>query len=154
MSNSTSGVRRYVKQALTDHPDAGPQEIATYAAAQVPQKELRDCLAEALVDLSRILIGTGRRDALDGAVGNNSPKMQDRALWWTQMLTERVNIGGEWKALGDCTLDDLAACIAEREKLIGRISDQIDNYRRLQKLMIENKAQRVSDIPAQTERKA
>ncbi|CNH19124.1 Uncharacterised protein [Mycobacterium tuberculosis] len=75
--------------------------------------------------------------------------MRDRASWWAQMLTERVKVGDAWIALGDCTYEDLQECIDEREKLIARVSGQVDNFKRLQKLMKDHKAQRLSDVPAQ-----
>lgn len=147
----TADVRKYIGDAITAHPDASAQEIAVYAADAVPVKELRVCLAAALVDMSRHLIGNGRRNAMDGALNSNSPKMRDRASWWAKMLGERVNVGGVWKVLADCTFDDLQACIDDREMLISRISGQIDNYKRLQKLLIEHRAKTVAEVPDQTE---
>lgn len=144
-----SEVRKYVRDAIAAHPEYGPQEIAVSAAEQVPANLLRTCLAEALVDEARTLIGASRRQSMDNTV-SDSPKMRDRAQWWSQMLTERVNVNGTWMALGDCSFDDLQVCIDEREKLISRVSDQIENYKRLQKLMVEHKAKRVSDVPAQS----
>jgi len=71
---------------------------------------------------------------------NRSPKVKERANWWAKMLTEQVSVNGKWKMLCDCTFDDLQACIDDREQLISRVSGQIDNYKRLQKLMIQHKA--------------
>ncbi|ORV82867.1 hypothetical protein AWC11_23190 [Mycobacterium interjectum] len=144
-------VREYVVEAIAAHPSADVREIAEAAAGLAPAKELRSCLAEALVHVVREEIGRTRRDSIDGALGKKSPKLRDRASWWEKMLTERVNIGGALKPLGDCTFDELGLCIASREKLIGQISEQIDNYKHLQKLMVEHGAGRVRDIPAQTE---
>ncbi|WP_230870814.1 hypothetical protein [Mycobacterium canetti] len=146
-----SEVKQYVREALHALPGAGAVDVAAAAAEQVPAGRLRVCLAEALVDMARLLAAQSRRDALDNSLSNDSPKVRDRASWWAQMLTERVHVNGLWMALGDCTFDDLQACIDERERLISRVSGQIENYKRLQKLMIQHKAQRVCDVPAQTE---
>lgn len=148
----SSELRGYVKAAIAEHPDAGVQELAIYASNAIPVKQLRIFMAESLVDLVRQLVGDSRRKSMDNALGDGptiSPKMRDRASWWAQMLTERVNVDGEWKALGDCTADDLTSVIDEREKLMNRISGQIENFKQLRKLMAEHDAEYVSNIPPQ-----
>lgn len=148
----TADLKSLLRQAIADHPGKSPAEIAFIVAENAPMKLLRGFLAQALVDMARNAIGERRRDSLDGAVGENpSPKLRDRASWWTRMLAERVNVNGRWIVLGECTYDDLQACIDDREKLIGRIHGQIENYKRLQKLMAQHGAKTVSDVPAQTE---
>ena len=145
-------VTKYIKETIAAHPDADPHEIASETAATVPTEELRACLSEALVDLARITLGAHRRGAMDNAVGPaRSPKVEERASWWAKMLAERVYVGDEWKTLGQCTYDDLGEVIGARKELIARISGQIENFERLQQLMIHHEVERVSDIPPQSE---
>lgn len=142
----------YLRDALADNPDADVYELAALASDAVPEDVVRRVLTLALVPIAREVVGSSRRNSMDGlSPNNNSPKMRDRASWWAKMLTERVSVGGVWKLLGECTFDDLQECIDGREQLISRVSGQIDNYKRLQKLMIQHKAKQVADVPAQSE---
>lgn len=143
----------YIGQALDAHQGCAPEEMAVHASNLVPVSELRICLAQALVHTCREQMGRSRRQSMDNALGDApvSPKLRDRASWWAQMLIETVSVNGESKALGDCTFDDLEACIADRHTLVERVQGQIDNYQRLQKLLLNHSAKRVSDIPPQTE---
>lgn len=149
----SADLRKLLKDAIAEYPDAEVSEIATLVANTAPAKSLRSFLAETLVDEVRNLMGESRRDSMDGALGDRppSPKMRDRASWWADMLLQRVHVNGKWISLSDCTFDDLQACIDEREQLISRVSGQIENYKRLQKLMTEHGSRRVADIPAQQE---
>jgi hypothetical protein len=152
-AETKTSVNDYVWQALDAHKGCSSEEVAIYAADLVPGKELRACLAQALVHVCRELEGKSRRRSMDAALNDRpvSPKLRARASWWAQMLSETVRVNGERKVLGDCTFDDLEACIADRQHLVGHIEKQIDNYQRLQKLMLNHSAKQVSDIPPQTE---
>lgn len=144
--------RAYVRAVLSDHPDADIYELARIAADAVEEQDLRLVLAAALVQVAREVVGDSRRDSMSNlGGGNRSPKQRGIANWWAKMLTEQVSVNGKWKTLRDCTFDDLQACIDEREQLISRVGGQIENYKRLQKLMVQHKAKQVSDVPAQTE---
>lgn len=149
----SNSIYKYVRTALAAHPGTDASGLSVYASNLVPAKELRGCLAGAIVHIAREEIGKARRDSMDNALGDKppSPKMQDRASWWSQMLSEMVSVNGEMKALGDCTFDDLQACIDDREQLINRISGQVENYKRLQKLMVQHRAKVVSDVPPRTD---
>lgn len=132
--------------------DASPREIAS----AVVDKLGADALVVFLVDLvaDRVLeVLRGQRNAALGrgqGASGRSPKLERRARWWQQMLAAKVHVGGgEWKPLGDCTVDDLRVCVTERKEQIRQTQVQINNYLHLIERMEKHKAKTVAGLDPQ-----
>lgn len=138
-----------VREVAADHPDSNPRELAGFVAKLTPQEDLIAFYADALVDRVRHILGDERRGSMvEGS--NRSPKLEQRRDWWREMLVSRVHVGGgNWKQIGECTIDDLTACITERQQNVERLGVQIENFKRLAKLMASKGARIVSDLPPQ-----
>jgi hypothetical protein len=172
----TATLNQLVRETAETMPgDATPAEIAAAVIAAAGDR-MGEFLLELVTDRVYAVLGAGRRASLNGLSASlngrppkagrrrspvpdpspgpdlkhrRSPKVDRHGLWWAEALKERVPVGdGEWKRLGDCTIDDLQHSIAEREALIGTVRGQINNYASLIAVMRRHGAARVSDLTA------
>lgn len=137
--------------------------LATAVAERTPKNRLMEFYTYALRQLVADVIRADRQMNLDNAMkdraapppSNRSPKLKDRRDWWAEMLASHVHLGNSlYKALGDCTIDDLEFCVDERELNIRRIQGQVQNYRQLIQLMVKHGARTVAGLPPQKDWKA
>lgn len=151
---------------------SGPEEIAYHVAQNTPAADMRDYYRELLVGTVRTVINRANRaekprpkpkpnpasdrprpvptpvPAPSGPAP--SPKLQDRRSWWRQMCDKQVQVGaGAWKPLGDCTIDDLRVGVKERDAAIGRIEEQISDFRHLITLLTTHHVRTVAELPEQ-----
>lgn len=130
--------------------NATPPEIAQ-ACIEKRGDDLRGTFLLQLVTVAvRDTLGGDRRTALSessGSLNGRSHKLSRRREWWSRVLATRVpTADGSWKLLGQCTVDDLAHCIAERHELIVRTRMQIEHYEHLIQAMTTHGAAIVSDL--------
>lgn len=145
-------LRKLIREVAADHPESSPQELATWVAKLTPEDSLVDFYTATLVDYVRQVIGGDCRNSLDNALGRNSnggnksPKLNDRRQHFARLMLERVKAGAGWKTVGDCTVEDLRACIAERIQSIERTQHQIRNFEELIDLMKQHKVRVAKDL--------
>lgn len=86
----------HIDVELDAHPATDPASVARTVANTAEDQQLRDLLAEALVDVVR------RRIAI---ANTRTSKLRDPNR---SILNQRMAVGpGQWKLLGDCTPTDL-----------------------------------------------
>lgn len=140
-----------IRQVASESNAIDPRKLAEDVASAAPSRQLRELLAEAVVDdCNSYLLATRNR-----AVGarpirrtNTSARLARQRDWWAEFLSASVHIGnGARKALGDCTLSDLQQMINERIACIAGIQTFIDQYETLAGLMRKHKTTHVRDLP-------
>lgn len=133
--------------SLTD-----PVAIAAKVAENVPTRQLRVALAEALVSFVANVNQRRRMNnpLLGGAPqvrSGRSTKVAGIATWWAAALRDRVHVDGGHKFLGDCTFDDLMFAASERRQQARLNEAKADQYEALAKLLREHGVDRVADLP-------
>lgn len=91
--------------SLTD-----PDEIADMVLAATPDDDLRDAYRQALRGVAVDALRTTRHTAgttAAPAAPNRSAKVAAIRAHHLDYYEQRVNVNGEWKMLGDCTLTDV-----------------------------------------------
>ncbi len=103
-----------------------PHEITHQVIADLHEHmTTEDALHEALPHLVRQVMRTGRLDVMRGPhatrpSGSSGGKVAAVRTWHEQFLAQPVDVsgnGGHWKALRDCTRDDLLAVAQHRRKV-------------------------------------
>lgn len=142
-------LKELIRQVAEENKSADPRELATHVAASAPGHQLRNLLAEAIVDDCRQHLMTQRNNALDGVRRTNySHRLAGQRDWYANLLAARVGFAnGDWKALGSCTIDDLTMLIEEHETNIARIQGRINQYELLANLMRQHNATHVRELP-------
>jgi hypothetical protein len=112
-------VRDLVDEQIDRHPGAGPDELARAAAELVPEDELREALAVALVDVARKCLSyrQGRLEPT-GVNADGRPGV-------VPTIGERLAMPlcvepGTWKALQNCRAKDLRKMARWRTRLVHR----------------------------------
>ena len=163
-----SELRTLIRQVAQDNPESSLREIAEYVAKLTPEDDREAFYVEALGAVVLNVVGQDRRVSMDGPAprskgnsndsaprskgnSNSSPKLRERAAWWDQLKAQRVQVNGDTKLIGNCTVDDLQACVDEREKQIAGFQAQIANFQSLIALMVKHGARTVDDLPPQTD---
>lgn len=156
MSNE---LRELIRSTAEEYPFADPLELAHHVAKLTPKHSLHDFYVEALNQVVSNVLGESRRNAFKALQqpqpqprpgnANHSPKLAQRRDWWAELLRQRVPVGHVWKVIGECTADDLQACIAEREKHIAGFRLQIANFAHLQALLHKHDVRTVAELPPQ-----
>lgn len=149
MSSELSGL---VRAVAADYPEADPRELARHLAKETPPRQVMDFYVEALVPIVRHALIDERSAAMSNALSprpsGRSAKLAEIRDWWAEMLAARVHVGeSRWMCLGDCGVDELQFCVAERMWTVERIEAQIAQYDRLLTLLRKHKAARVRDLP-------
>jgi hypothetical protein len=144
-------LRELVRQIVADHPGATVRELAEYVAKLTDAEDFSAFFIELLMPIVEELLSQQRRTALNNNLKpkNRSPKLEQRRKWWADLLAARVHVGDEFKAIGECTVDDLTICVDERKVQIERVQSQISNYHKLIQLMVKHGARTVADLPEQ-----
>lgn len=129
-----------------------PSDIAAQVAKDVPAKQLRAALTEALVSF---VANVNQRRRMNNPLLGHAPQVRSGrstkvagiANWWAAALRDRVHVDGGWKLLRDCTFDDLMFAAAERREHARRNEAKADQYETLAKLLREHSVDRVADLP-------
>lgn len=136
--------------------DATPQEIAFTVADAMTEVEAKKYLGTLLTETVKALIRGYRKDALSQVCQPGgrapkqgySPKLSARRDMWEDLMAARVHVGGNaYKFMADCTMADLQFCVADRELLIKRTSEQISYYEQLIAAMRKHKVATVGLLP-------
>lgn len=111
-------------------PDAAtPADIAQAVIDKAGDDLAKQFLLELITAMVGDVLRLDRRAGLNAGRHSGSKKVARRRDWWARTLQTRVAVGGgQWKRLGECTVDDLRHCILERQLLITQIEGQISNY--------------------------
>lgn len=137
-----------VRTVMAEFPDATPHKLAQLVAERTDPVDLCNFYATALESYVADRVRLSRNTTLNSKQGR-SAKQEQRREWWAQMLVEKVHIGsGVWKPLGQCGVDDLDFCIAEREQQISKLSSQIQKYQMIRDAVVSHGVDTVADLPA------
>ena len=141
-------LRTLVRQVAAQMPDdASPLDIAVAVVASTPDEQIRLFYQDAAVEIVRDIVNQSRQRALSNVGGGGSAKLRQRRDWWQNLLAQRAHVGrGEWKALGDCTVEDLQFCVHERGEQIAAIRSQMVHYETLIEQMKAHGAKVLSDL--------
>lgn len=100
-----SNIGDLIASALGRSKERDPRVIARRLVTRIPEEQLREVLADCLSDRVRIEMTRHRMQAF----GSSEPKA-GTSRWRRHrlgLLDVGMCVNGEWKALGDCTPDDL-----------------------------------------------
>lgn len=143
----SASLNTLVRTVAAEHPEVPSNKLAQLVAEATDPADLPEFYIAALQPLVSDMIRLNRNAALNSPKGR-SPKREDRASWWQQVLGERVYVGeARWKTLGDCTFDDLQFCIGERQDQIAALQGQIVKYEVIAAAMQQHAAEKVADLP-------
>ena len=144
---SRASLTALIREVALGHPDLAPNKIAQLVADSTPHDDVRDFY---IIALESLVMDCIRRDrnATMNSKQSRSPKVDRRKSWWARMLRERVHVGNsEWKALGDCGVDDLEYCISERRDQVGALLGQIAKYEVIRDALVAHGVDTVADLP-------
>lgn len=152
-------IRALARDAIAESPSHDPHVVAKIAAGKITGEQAIDLVEVLFPDVVRRIYRNDRNDALaDGRGGtthnsyrgNVPPKLRDRQDWWTRLLETNVHVGaGEWRPVGDCTVDNLEAAIMERQQQIAKLGNVIRDFGRLVDLLREHEVMVVRELPPQ-----
>jgi hypothetical protein len=127
-----------------------PAAIAGKVAENVPSRQLRAVLTEALV--TYVAVVNQQRRMNNGILGGarrpaRSAKVAAIGDWHAKALRDRVHVDGHHKLLGDCTYEDLMFAAGERRKLAHQNATKADQYQALAEKLREHDVKRVANLP-------
>jgi hypothetical protein len=138
-------VRDLVDAQIDEHPGDGPTELARRAADLVPENDLREALAIALVDVARKCLSyrQGRLEPTGVTTG-------DRAAV-APTIRERLAMSlcvkpGTWKALENCRAKDLRKMARWRARLAHRHAAERRQFEHLADALAEAGEHLVRDL--------
>jgi hypothetical protein len=150
-----------LRTALAESDEPDPVLVAIDVAANVPDADLRDALAQALRRLASSVAGEARRrhqvELLDSitvstaAATATRPAGRDR---WSQagsaykkLLQERLVTANGTKLIRDCTAADFRWAAAERHEHAGRVRAHGDWFVRWAETLERHSAAVAADLP-------
>lgn len=148
-----------VKHVLDTSDATSPEDIAELVAADVPHREWREVLAQALGPYVRAAIAHRRQGnpilagAVHGGAGRTqsarSPKVTGiREEARQKALRDRLSVGDDrHKFLGDCTFEDLMFAAGERRTQARRNEAKAAQYEALALLLQERGVSTVAELP-------
>lgn len=140
-------LRELIRDICEQFPNADTHKIARLVAERTEADDMFEFYVIALDRLVQDRIRGDRNATLNSKQGR-SPKIEQRKSWWKKVLLERLYVGdATYKALGDCTIDNLLFCINERTNQIGALQGQIDKYQTIVVAMQKAGATTVRDLP-------
>lgn len=149
--NETPSVRALVRQVQDETGSADPREIASKVLADIPDELLRPLLAEVMPEYVRQVMKGGRHSAT-GAPPASSKVAAVRG-WHERLMSQPIDVSGgkgEWKALRDCTRDELLAVAQYRRETAARNLATAEKYEALAKILPAKKTvgQLAADVVA------
>lgn len=145
----TETLAQTVRRMHRETGSADPRELAEKVLATLDTPaQVRDALAEALPDFVRNVVRTahsGSLIALSRAVtppaptagkgpGSSSARVGAVRAWYDRLLSQPVDVSGnrgEWKAMRECTREDLLTAAAYRRDVAARNVATADAMERL-----------------------
>lgn len=150
---SQYSLRDAVASVLDTSDLASPEDVASKVAENVPSKAVRSVLTEALTTYVRVHMGERRRSnvILNGdeqrKQSARSSKVAAIRDSWSAALRDRVHVEDGWKALGECTYDNLMFAASERQEMARRNAAQAEKYESLAHKLRSAGVERVADLP-------
>lgn len=146
-------LRQRVRKVLTETELSDPREIAESIIGDLRGRAVRDALVECLPEYVRtVLSGERSMQRLglahtrndDQTIGSGS----SRSSKWEAVgrLFREPMFVGEWKQLGDLTVEDLTWVVEDRDKKAKELMATRDRYAALRDLMIRQQVTRVRDL--------
>jgi len=143
----TINLNNLIREVSTEFPESHPHKLARLVAERTDPDEMFECYVSALERLVADRIRCDRNMTLNSKKGR-SPKIEERRNWWKRVMGERLYVGNAtYKALGDCTIDNLLFCISERRDQIGALQGQINKYEAIVAAMQKAGATIVRELP-------
>jgi hypothetical protein len=136
-----------IRDTIANHPRWDPYKIAATVAELVAPEDLPAFFLATLEPYVVSRMGQARNYSLNSPK-SHSPKLAERRTWWERVKREKVFVGDyQWKAVRNCTLDDLRFVIEQRQQMIGALQGQILKYETIAAAMEEHGADTVDDLP-------
>ena len=147
-----------LREALNTTTLTDPDDLAHEVIDILGPERLDDAAEEALIYWVRshtsrsrqgvpdeLLVDTGTPASFRPAP-NRSAKVAGIRDWWSSFITERVNVDGEWKLMGDCTVPDVEALAAARREIASKNLAHADRYAALADRMRAEGVATVQDL--------
>lgn len=153
---SAIDLRAMVREIADGSSLRGPREIAAKVAENVPAKQVRAALAEALVAYVREELTRARAvPAAPAPAGNRnsgrSSKVAAIREAWRRTLAGQFHVGeGRWARLAECSYEQVAFLAAERRDQAARNAAMAAVFERLATAMRTHGAAVVGDVPDET----
>lgn len=133
-------IRVRVRRIQDETGSVDPREIAGKLVAELSDADLRDALAESLPEYVRQVMKGGRNSArvLPPARSTSPRNAAAAQRWFETLLTQPVDVSGgqgQWKALRDCTREDLLVVARHRRELAAKNSAIANRYEALAKVL-------------------
>lgn len=128
-----------------------PSLLAEQVLATLPPEHVLDALCAALPGYVAVVMGDHRRRPM--VPQNQSPKVA-RAIAsnWQRICRAPIHIADNvYKALGDCTYDDLIFAETERVSLAAKHAAWAERYRRYAHLLREHGVKTIADLPEEAQ---
>lgn len=139
MTAEVLAVESLAQRVRRIHEESGasdPREIAEKVLATLETPDLvRDALTEALPDFVRITVRVSHSGGLGGP---RSSKVEAVRNWYERLMSQPVDVSGngvQWKALRECTRDELLTVAQYRRQIAARNLQTAETYERLAKAM-------------------
>lgn len=155
---SDFNLRAAVRDVIDSTDLADPRDVAAKVAKDIPSKELRRALAEALVTFVRVEFGHIRmassRQLPEQPASARSAKVaafRVHAEQWRRKLRDRIHVGGsEWLLLADCSFENLTLAAEERRQMAVSNAAAADRYERYAKAVEAAGVERFGDLDEDT----
>lgn len=153
---SNVDLRAMIREVADGSSLRGPREIAAKVAENVPAKNLRAALAEALVayvreELTRLRAVPTSTAAPGNRNSGRSSKVAAIREAWRRTLAGQFHVGkGRWEKLADCTYEQVAFLATERREQAERNAAAAAVFERLGEAMRKARAAVVADMPDET----
>lgn len=145
MFNPTHAARQVIADtSLTD-----PHDIAAAVFDMTPADQIADLYRTALVKIADEAIRFANMQARKPAIPvmpNKSSKVAAIRAAHIGYFDQRVNVSGEWKMLGDCTVPDLDVLIETRRNVAAKNNAIADEYAQLRDRMVKAGAKVARDV--------
>jgi hypothetical protein len=148
---TTVNLRALIRDIAENSSLRGPREIAAKVAENIPAKQVRAALAEALVAYVREELTRARATSAPVLPGNvNSARSSKVAAIrdaWRRTLAGQFHVGaGVWQRLADCSREQVMFLAAERREMAERNAAAADMFDRLGAAMRKRHAKVVADL--------
>lgn len=142
-------MRARIRAVVEVTSSSDPREIAAKLLTDIDDADLRDILAEVLPEYVRVILKNGRNSAMSPAPAGPSAKVAAVRSWHERLMAQPIDVsgdGGRWKALRDCTRDELLQVAQHRRIVASKNLAVADRYEALAKVLPTGKT--VGQLPA------
>lgn len=126
-------VHELIKNTLDNTDLADPHEVAVAVAAQIPPNAMGAALKEVLPVYIKVRYSLSRMktSAQSAPRPAGSPKVALVRSAWERQKNTPLNVGGEWKRLGECTASDLLVVAEQLRTNAAKSIAKAEYYERL-----------------------